>query len=58
MLSFLFRMWLTGWLWARMAPYVLVALLIFCFVLTWLTNSFYCWIGLDKIIRVKNGHIE
>jgi hypothetical protein len=58
MLSFLLRMWLTGWLWARMAPYVLVALLIFALVLQLLVNTIAHQFGVDKWLRVKNGQVQ
>lgn len=58
LLPFLLRVWLSGWVAARLAPYVLFFLLIFCLALTWLTNTIYHQIGLDKLIRLKNGHME
>jgi hypothetical protein len=57
MTSFLLRMWLTGWLWARMAPYVLVTLFIFWLGLAWVTDSVLNYFGWKKpLIEWAKAH--
>ena len=51
-------MWLTGWLWARMAPYVLVALIVIALALQLLANAVTHQLGIDKWLRVKNGQVQ
>jgi len=60
LLPFLLRVWLTGWLVARAAPYVYFGLLVFSLGLAWLTSSIAHHFGWDKrlIEWAQTHHVQ